>query len=264
MPSALENLLLLVGPFSLLIQIALCVHVYKTGRPYWWIWIILMGSLIGCVLYALLELLPEARRQGPRLVKTSWFVPKSVRLRRAREVVEDSPTVENKLALAAMLSDYGRKDEAATVAAECPSGVFKDDPIIIAEVARHQLEAGRLADAEQLVARANTKNHKSARTRLDLLQGRILFGHQRYAEALAVFEPLLPAALGEEARYYFALCHLGVGEREKALELFTDITKKYRKGGAIWRRAEKDWFKAAKQKIRDIQFSNGKPVPMNA
>ena len=258
MPSFLENLFLLVAPFSLLIQIGLCIHVYKTGRPYWWIWIILMGSLIGCVLYALLELLPGARLSGPRLIKTSWFVPRSVRIRRAREIVEDSPTVESKLALAAMLYDYGRKEEAEQVASACASGVFKDDPAIIAEVSWFQLAVGKLAEAEQLLARADTKNNRTAKARLDLLTARVLFGHGRFAEAKAALEPLVLNALSEEPRYHLALCHLGLGEREKALQLLTSITQKYRKGSAIWRRAEKDWYKLAKSKTRDIQFANRK------
>ena len=255
MPSIFENFILLAGPFSLVIQIALCVHVYKTGRPFWWIWILMMGSLLGCVVYALVELLPEVRQPRPRLGKIPWFVPRSIRVRRAREVVEDSPTVENKLALAAMLSAFGRKDEAETVAAECATGVFKEDPLVIAEVAGHQLAVGKLAEAELLLARANTRNNRTAKTRIDLLQARVLLGRQRYAEAKVALESLVSAALGEEPRYYLALCLLGLGERARSLELLTDITQKYRKGGAIWRRAEKEWFTAAKQKIRDIRLS---------
>ena len=261
MPSVLENLFLLVAPFSLLIQIGLCVHVYKTGRPFWWIWILFMGSLLGCLAYLLIEILPELRVRSPRLGNTSWLVPKSVRLRRAREIVEDSPTVENKLGLAALFSEYDRKEEAAAVAAECPTGVFKADPETIAEVARHQLAVGKLAEAERLLAQADTTHNKSAKTRLDLLHARILLERQRYAEAGAALTPLVISSLGEAPRYYLALCHLGLGDRKRSLDLLADITKKYRNGGAIWRRAEKNWFKLAKQQIREIQLSKNNPVP---
>ena len=73
-----------LAPFSLLIQIALCVHVYKTGRPYWWMWIILMASFVGALVYVLVEILPELRFAGRRSGGRAWFVPQSVVIQRAR------------------------------------------------------------------------------------------------------------------------------------------------------------------------------------
>jgi len=63
---------------------------------------------------------------------------------------------------------------------------------------------------------------------------------------------LVPAALGEEPRYHLGQCLFRMGRREQARELFTDITRKYRKGGALWRRAEKNWFKAAQKALAEI------------
>ena len=62
--SLLYNLLFLWGPVVLLVQIALCLHVYRTGRPYWWILVIIMGSLLGCIVYVLMEILPDVGRSG--------------------------------------------------------------------------------------------------------------------------------------------------------------------------------------------------------
>ena len=251
MPQSIESLFLLLAPFSLLLQIALCVHVYKTGRPYWWMYILFMGSLIGCIVYLLVEVLPDVRRNSPRLIRTSWFLPKSVRLRRAREVVDESPTVENKLALAALLSDFDRTAEAEEIASECPTGIFKNDPQVIAEVAWYKLAVGKLNEAEQLLAQADTKFNKTAKARIDLLQARVLLGHRKLDAARALLESLVPAALGEEPRYHLGICLLRMGRRDQARAILSDITRKYRKGGAIWRRAEKNWFKAAKQALAE-------------
>jgi hypothetical protein len=251
MPQALENLVLLVGPFSLLIQIALCVHVYKTGRPYWWIWILFMGSLLGCLAYLLIEIVPELRMRRPRLGGAGWWVPRGIRLRRAREVVDESPTVENRLALAALLSDFGRTAEAEAIAAECPTGVFKNDPQVIAEVVCFKLAVGKLTEAEQLLVQADAKHNRTAKARLDLLRARVLLGKGEATAARALLESLVPAALGEEPRYHLGRCLLKMGSRDEAHALFTDILHKYRKSGAIWRRAEKPWFKDAKQALAE-------------
>ncbi|HEW98725.1 MAG: hypothetical protein DRR16_06130 [Candidatus Parabeggiatoa sp. nov. 3] len=44
---------------SLLIQIAFAIHVVKTGRDRMWLWIILIFSVLGCVVYFFAEILPE-------------------------------------------------------------------------------------------------------------------------------------------------------------------------------------------------------------
>jgi len=251
MPQALENLVLLVGPFSLLIQIALCVHVYRTGRPYWWIWILFVGSLLGCLAYLLIEIVPELRMRRPRLGVAGWLVPRSIRLRRAREVVDESPTVENKLALAALLADLDRTAEAEEIAAECPTGVFKNDPQVIAEVVCFKLAVGKIAEAGSLLDQADAKHNRTAKARLDLLRARVLLGQNECTAARALLESLVPAALGEEPRYHLGRCLLKMGSRDEARTLFADILHKYRKSGAIWRRAEKPWFKAAKQALAE-------------
>jgi len=241
-----------VSPVALFVQIALCVHVYRTGRPYWWIWIILMGSLVGCILYAVLEILPGVRRNRPGMINASWFIPKSVIIKRAREHLEESDTVTNRLNLASLLYEYGSKEEAEQTVAECATGVFKDDPEVIAAVAWYKVEVGKLTEAEKTIAQANTKSNKFAKNRIELLNARILFGYKRYEEAKTALSVLQSALLGEEPRYYMALCHWKLGDTESALKVLHNITKSFRKGSVVWRRSEKTWYKSARQTIKEI------------
>jgi hypothetical protein len=252
MTNETPEFLYLIGPFSLLLQVLLCVHAYKTGRPYWWIWILLAGSLVGCLVYLLIEVLPDAKRNSPRLIRTSWFVPRSLRLRRARAVVEDSPTVETKLALAALLSDFGHAQEAEEVASECVSGVFKDDPMVISEVVWYKLATGKTIEAERLLAQANMKHNKTAQQSCDLLQARIHLAQGNLAQARQKLEPLVNASLGDEPRYHLAQCLLKMDDHEGARSLLIGITTKYRKAGKIWRRAERKWYLAAKHTLDEM------------
>lgn len=136
---------------------------------------------------------------------------------------------------------------------------------MIAEVVWYKLAVGKNAEAEQLLAQANTKHNKHWKTHLDLLLARVRFAQGEFAAARRMFEVLVPTDLGEEPRYYLALCLLKLEQRDAALQLLTDITKKYRKGGVIWRRAEKNWFKAAKRAINEIQLADrAKPAAAKA
>ena len=45
--------------FSLLFSILLCVHVVRTGREMYWLWIILMFQPIGGAVYFFLNVVPD-------------------------------------------------------------------------------------------------------------------------------------------------------------------------------------------------------------
>jgi len=47
-----------------LLQIALAVHVVRTGRPIIWVLLILFFPLVGSVIYIIAELIPEWERQN--------------------------------------------------------------------------------------------------------------------------------------------------------------------------------------------------------
>lgn len=257
--AALDSLVLLVGPFLFVIQIALCIHIYRTGRPYWWMWIVFIGSLVGCIAYLLVEVLPAARVASPRLGKVSWWVPKSIRLKRARALVDETETVQNKLALAALLHECGEAAEAASIAGGCVAGVFKNDPEVIAEVVEYQLAVGKVDEADRLLAQADTTANRIARHRIELLRGRVRLARGEPEAARQQFESLLASALGEAPRYHLGEALLAAGRKGEAVALFTDITRKFRKSGKLWRQAEKRWFQAARKAIKEIEAGGTAP-----
>lgn len=250
--NSMQSALFLAGPISLLVQILFCVHVYKTGRPYWWIWIILMSSFIGCLLYGILELLPEARRSSRSLVRSSWFVPKTVIIRRARERLDESDTIDARLELAGVLYDSGDAQEAEQVASPAVAGVFKDDAALIAEVAWYQIEVGKIDEADQLIGQANIQANKSMAPKLELLRARIQLARGEFGRALEEFERLKDKSLGEEPRYYAAKCLLGLNRQQDARALLDAIQVKYRKSNRMWRRSEKPWYQRSKELAAEL------------
>ena len=81
-----------------LVQLALIVHVFKTGRPFWWLWILLIAPVIGGIAYVLVELLPNLSASGGGF--TLWK-PRAWRIRDLRAELEESDTVKLRLRLAA-------------------------------------------------------------------------------------------------------------------------------------------------------------------
>src|SRR4051812_43872038 len=82
-----------------MVQLGLIVHVFKTGRPYFWFWILFSAPVIGGLAYAFVELAPNLRGTGGSL---QWK-PRSWRIRDLRAELEETDTVKLRLTLASEL-----------------------------------------------------------------------------------------------------------------------------------------------------------------
>ena len=54
----------LIGAGTIILQVALAVHVARTKRPFIWIFIILFFPLMGSLIYIIAELIPELERNN--------------------------------------------------------------------------------------------------------------------------------------------------------------------------------------------------------
>src|SRR5690349_17447612 len=118
-------------------QLVLIVHALKTGRPFWWFWILFSAPVIGGIAYILIELAPEMRVPGGGAF--SWK-PRAWRIKDLRAELEESDTVKLRLALAEELLADGQAEAAREAAEECLAGVFRDDPYTLAAVAHYRVE----------------------------------------------------------------------------------------------------------------------------
>ena len=230
-------------------QLALIVHALKTGRPYWWFWILFSAPVIGGIAYVLIELAPEWRGSGPTV---SWK-PRAWRIRELREELEETDTVKLRLALAAELFAAGQADEAMKLAEECLQGVFRDDPHTLAAVARYRLEANQAKAALEAIERINTRADRMLAQEVAVMRGRTLVLLGRQVEAQEVLRSVVDTYIGEEARYFLALSLQKTGSSAEARELWTEIRKRFRRANRGWRRAEKRWFTLAGERLKEME-----------
>src|SRR5688572_1418518 len=140
----------ILGPILLAAQIACIIHVIRTGRPYWWIWLIFGIPLIGLAAYIYLEVRPNIGKLG--IQSLLWRLKSSKeRIAIRREQLTESSTVRNRLALADELHDAGRFDDECDVLADGLRGAFKDDATLLMRLSQAHLEADRAARAEEIL-----------------------------------------------------------------------------------------------------------------
>ena len=235
-----------------MLQLALIVHVYKTGRPYWWIYVLFMAPAIGGLAYTFLELLPDWR-----LNRGGSWKPRALRIRALKQALEESDIVKTRLTLADELLAAGEADEAARTAEGALTGVFKDDPHTLASVARIRLETGKPKEALEALARINTKNDKMLELEVTVMRGRALYAIGRHDEAQAQMRAIETRYSGEEPRYYLALSFKATGHQDEARALLEDIVKKFRRASRAWRRSERHWFRLATESLKEMQKAKG-------
>jgi hypothetical protein len=240
-----------LGPLAVvfwLLQLGLIVHVLRTGRPYWWIWILFVAPLIGGLAYVLVELSPDLRGARGLL---AGLKPRRWRISDCRSRLEEADTVRNRLDLAAELADAGMAAEAHEVAAQCLQGVFRNDARTLVAVARFKVAISAYEDALALLGRVDTTGDKMLSIDLGLLRGGCLAGLGRFPEAESAYEGVRDRCIGEAARAGLALAFEQAGRRGEAAAIWADIRAKYRATSPAWRRSERRWYKLAKARARE-------------
>jgi hypothetical protein len=242
----------LLGASVIVLQVVCLVHAFKTGRAYWWLWVILLLPGLGCLVYFLAEVLPDlhrhsaVRRVGSDLVK---IVDPGRSLRKLEEELEVADTVTNRQALARGYLKAGRHDEAVELYRSCLKGIFEDDLALSLELAYALHLSGAYEEAKTRLEQLDDKNLGIRRPERDLLYARTLEQMGDPDAALGQYESIVARSSGEETRCRYALLLEKTGRSERARELFGEIVKRARRSPRYYRRAQKKWIKIARQHV---------------
>lgn len=228
-------------------QLALVFHVFRTGRPYWWLLVLFFAPMLGGLVYFFVEVVP-----GWRVSETTGgWKPRALQIREARTRVEETDTVKARLELANLLLDAGQTAEARQEAETCRQGVFRDDPTVLAEIARFRLETGDFAAALEALEGVKAEGDHRLGVKLALLRGRALVLAGRQAEAQGFLKEAEAGHTGDEPKYFRALSlHLS-GRTAEAREIWEEMRRHFRRAGRAWARTERKWFDLAGARLRE-------------
>jgi hypothetical protein len=241
----------LIGAIVVVIQFCFAFHVFKTGRPYWWIFIIMGFPVMGCIIYYFVEVFPGSRehRQANRAVRNLVKVlAPDADLKKRAEELEICGSVDNKISLAAECMNHQMHTEAIKLYESCLNGAWSADGAILFGLAKASIEAGDWDKAASAVARLKTDAPKARPTEVRLLEARVLEGRSENDAALAIYRDLVPAFVGLEARYRYGDLLQRLGKHEAALEMFNEVVKHSKRFTSSLEEEER-WASAAKRAI---------------
>ena len=234
--------LVVIGGFL----IWMCVHVVRSGRELFWIFVILVAfPPIGALVYFIAIVLPELLR-GPAARKVGRAARETLdptrSYRDAKAAHDLAPTVHNQMRLAAAAAELGRHDEAETLYASAAQGVHADDPALLLGRAKALVELGRPAEALELLQSLRAQGKEGETPQAVLTIARAYEGLGRDDEAAASYEwsaPRLPGLEGIARRAAFLA---RAGRKAEAAEALAEMDRRleranphFQKEGRVWR-----------------------------
>ncbi|MFO1060415.1 MAG: hypothetical protein U1E53_26015 [Dongiaceae bacterium] len=234
---------------NILLAVACVVHVARTGRPYFWIYIVLFVPVIGPLAYAAAELLPSLL-QGPSgrqaAARTRRLLDPDRPYREAKRDLQVSPTPHTMCALAAVCIERRSYDEAIALYRGALTGLHADAPDIMDKMARALFLKGDLAGAVAALDALRAAHPRYRSIEAHMVYAQALEGLGRDAEALEEYEALAGSWSGEEARLRYALLLQRLGRAGEARQLLERIASVPELAPRHYARAQRDWIEAAR------------------
>lgn len=238
---------------SVALQFACLVHVFRTGRPYWWAWIILIGSFLGVAVYVVTQVLPDLRhdpaaRRASRRVR-HLLDPDHDR-RTLGERLARSDTVHNRLLLARERIEAGDPLAAEPLLEACLTGLHATDPDIMLDLARCRFLRGDHAGCRQTLEALIAANPDFRSPQGHLLYARALQTLGDLDAALAEYVALAPQFPGEEARVRHGLLLKQLGRGAEATRVFRESLDRARLAPAHYWKSNHEWIELARAELR--------------
>jgi hypothetical protein len=240
------------GILMLLIQIGFAIHAIRRGYPLFWVFLIIFVPLIGCLLYVVMVLLPEAAqsrtaRQGSKLFRKALDPGKELRQR--REALELSDTVGNRAALAQEYLKQGMLDDAIQLYERSLTGMYRTDSGLLLGLATALVQAGKFERARETLDTLYEANPGYDNSDAHLLYARAFEELGATDRALEEYAALLRAASGAEVKCRYALLLKRVGRDAEAKGLFEEIVRDANRAGPHSYRLNREWVDRAKREL---------------
>ncbi|MBV9511973.1 MAG: hypothetical protein JO303_16995 [Caulobacteraceae bacterium] len=237
---------------SLILAIALCVHVVRTDRPMYWLLIILLLQPLGGIIYLIAIVIPEmtggttARRM--RAAARDALDPDR-NYRQAKAAHGDSPTVANAMRLAAAAAGLGRHAEAEQLYREAAQGIHAEDPTLLLGRANALLELGRPSEVLPVLEQLARDPDQGRSPAAALAFARAYEGLSRMGEADEHYRSAAERLPGMEAIARYAAFQARTGRRDEARRTLDEIDARIARMKGPFRNEARAWRDLAAQAL---------------
>ncbi|MBM7072823.1 hypothetical protein JQC92_12400 [Shewanella sp. 202IG2-18] len=237
---------------SLIIQVALVVHIVKTGRNTMWIWLVIMLPLAGAIAYFIIEVLPSltATRTARKASRGmgSFFNPNKS-FNQATKELAVSDTVEHRMHLAEEYLEKLEYQKAKDLYEKSLVGIHEDDPDLMYGLARSEYGLKNYKHTKQILDDLIKQNPKYKNQEAHLLYAQSNEQLGKENEALEEYKVLSEYYSGAEAKYCYGKLLQKQGDKAQAKLLFKEIIEYSKLSTRHYRDLNKKWILLAKQEL---------------
>lgn len=243
---------------SLALQIACAVHVIRSGRSLYWIWLILIGSYLAVLVYVVIAVIPDLRHDPRGRSAASSAMRAIDPQRRRRELqrqLELSNTVDNRRRLAEECLQQGDYVNAQELYQGLLTGMYATEPHFMLGLAQAQVGMEQYAEARytlDALAQANP-GYKSSEG--PLLYARCLEALGETEAALEQYRVLADSYPGEEGRFRYGRLLAQNQRYAEARNVLQGLLKRAELMPRYYRRKEQSWLKAARLELSRLSQS---------
>jgi hypothetical protein len=237
---------------DLLIAIGFVYHAHSTGRPPFWMFILIFVPVVGCVAYVIFELLPElanSRRARKVAVDLRTVVDPHRDWRKLSLQAEENDSVEAKCKFGEECERKGMWPEAIAMYRQAAQGLFADDPDVLRRLARAQLGSGDGNAAIDTLDKLRAAHPKYQNQDAHLTYARAIEMQGRLREAETEYRALSAYYVGMEARARYALLLQKLDEPLVARRLFKQVVRSSKARGVVLSPEDRDWIKVAQKNL---------------
>ncbi|HTV86946.1 MAG TPA: tetratricopeptide repeat protein [Dyella sp.] len=245
----------LVFLLSLALQVACAVHVVRSGRPLYWIWLLLLGSYLAVAVYVLIAVIPDLRRNpgGHKVARQAMKVIDPQRRRRElMRQLELSNTVDNRRKLADECLQQGDFANAQELYQGLLTGLYATDPHFMLGLAQAQAGGEQYAQARATLDALIQANPHYKSSDGHLLYARCLEELGETEAALEEYRVLADSYPGEEGRFRYGRLLARHQHLDEARNVLQAQLKRARLMPGYYRRKEQQWLKAAQLELSRI------------
>lgn len=238
---------------SILLQVGFAVHAVRTGRPIYWVFILLIGSYLGVAIYFFAEVLPDLHSShGSRRVVGGLRnrIDPERKKRQASRQLEVADTAENRRQLAEQSLLSGDYQQAMELYRSALTGLYQTDPTLMLGLAKAQFALDQPEDARRTLDGLIAANPSFRSSEGHLLYARATEAAGDTEAALHEYETLAPGFPGEEGRVRYALLLKRQGNTEKANELFRESIRRASLAPKYYRREQHELIELAQRELK--------------
>lgn len=240
---------------SIALQVGCAVHVVRSGRPLYWIWLIIIGSYLAVAVYVLIAVIPDLRHdpRGRQAVnRTVNLIDPQRRRRELQRQLELSDTVHNRRRLAEESLKLGDYTNARELYESLLTGMYATEPDFMLGLAQAQAGEGDFA-----ATRGTLESLIAANPRYKSHDGHLLYARSLEAlgqtdEALEEYRVLADSFPGEEGRFRYGRLLAKTARHDEARDVFATQIRRASLMPGYYRRKEQEWLKAAKAELGQL------------